>query len=137
MIKNNIGNKGAANDGGYATVLVTSGFGDNHGVSMQWDSRDGTNDGGLDGPPHYDDDITIPPVWLKMTRVGNIISGYYSTDGVTYSVANITSPSFVDMSSNPNINESVNIGIWCDGNGYAARETLVLAQFDSFSIRAL
>ena len=100
---------------------------------MQWDGDAG---GYIDSPVFDQNNSVTPPVWLKMRRVGNIIYGEYSTDGVNYYDANkVGTPSFIDLSAN--INESVNIGIFNDGNGYAAENTLKLCKYSSFTIRDL
>ena len=36
------------------------------------------------GMPSGNDPAMVPPVWLRVTRAGNVFSGYHSTDGVTW-----------------------------------------------------
>ncbi|MEV6948075.1 hypothetical protein AB0N07_40315 [Streptomyces sp. NPDC051172] len=73
MVRNSIG--GAGSSAGYAVMAVTPG----NGVVLGYDS-DG--DGYLDSEAQTTG-ITAP-VWLRLTRTGSQVSGYYSTDGTTF-----------------------------------------------------
>jgi O-glycosyl hydrolase len=65
---------GTAVDAAFADVVVTPGS----GVSFQWRTTAG-------GSPNYSQISGITaPVWLKLVRVGNQFSGYYSTDNVNW-----------------------------------------------------
>ena len=64
----------SATDSAFADVVATPG----HGVVFQWRSSTG---GGSSSTA-----ITgiAAPVWVKLTRVGDKFTGYYSTDGTTW-----------------------------------------------------
>lgn len=57
----------------YAALLVTAG----HGVRLQWDY---THD--VAGSPAVASEAT--PVWLRLTRSGDTVTGYESADGTTW-----------------------------------------------------
>ena len=65
----------AGSSGGYAMISVTPG----NGVAFQWDS---------DGNGYLDSNSNVgtvtAPVWLKLVRSGVTVTGYYSTDGQTW-----------------------------------------------------
>jgi hypothetical protein len=65
---------------GYVALVVTPG----NGVSLQWDS-DG--DGVLDQFTQVGAGTLQAPIWLKLTRSGTTFTGYYSTDGITWTAA--------------------------------------------------
>ncbi|MBK3563858.1 DUF1349 domain-containing protein [Streptomyces sp. MBT62] len=67
---------GSGSSTGYAVVTVTP----SHGVSFQWDS---TGDGYLDQLSSTATTVTAP-VWVRLTRTATTVSGYYSTDGTTF-----------------------------------------------------
>jgi regulation of enolase protein 1 (concanavalin A-like superfamily) len=53
-------------------------------VSLQWDA-DG--DGVLDQFTQVGAGTLHAPIWLKLTRSGTTFTGYYSTDGTTWTPA--------------------------------------------------
>ncbi len=57
-----------------AAMVVTPG----EGVSFQWRSTTGGSTGDVSHSG------VAAPYWVKLTRVGNVFSGYYSPDGVTW-----------------------------------------------------
>lgn len=61
---------------GYAIMVVTPG----NGVSLQWDS---SGDGYLDSLTTAAV-ATNQPVWVRLTRSGNTVTGSYSLNGTTY-----------------------------------------------------
>jgi hypothetical protein len=65
-------------DAAHALVLMTGG--DGGGGIMQWRSSDG---GGGAWPGATSPAVEVPK-WLKLERVGNEFSGYFSDDGVTW-----------------------------------------------------
>jgi hypothetical protein len=74
MLRNSIPGSGASL--GYAVLAVTPG----NGVALQWDN---SSSGGLNQYQATGSSITAP-VWLKLVRSGSTITGYYSTNGTTY-----------------------------------------------------
>jgi hypothetical protein len=85
MVRNDITNAGAAR--GFVTLLVTPG----RGYQLQWDS-DG--DGRLDGTAKTSNATAAYPSWLRLVRSGTMFTGYYSTDGSTWtSIGTATVPS--------------------------------------------
>jgi RHS repeat-associated protein len=64
----------SATDSAFADVVATPG----HGVAFQWRSSTG---GGSSSTA-----VTgiAAPVWVKLTRIGDKFTGYYSTDGTTW-----------------------------------------------------
>nr|WP_243876779.1 DUF1349 domain-containing protein [Streptomyces sp. 846.5] len=65
----------AGSSAGYAVLAVTP----SNGVVLEWDSN---GDGYLDSEAKT---VGIKaPVWLRLTRTGGQVSGYYSTDGSTF-----------------------------------------------------
>ncbi|MFI7300457.1 right-handed parallel beta-helix repeat-containing protein [Streptomyces sp. NPDC050121] len=73
MVRNNM--TAAGSSAGYAVMAVTPG----NGVVLAYDSN---GDGYLDTNVRTAG-ITAP-VWLRLTRTGNQVSGYYSTNGTTF-----------------------------------------------------
>ncbi|MEH0516850.1 right-handed parallel beta-helix repeat-containing protein [Streptomyces sp. B21-079] len=73
MVRNSIA--GAGSSAGYAVMAVTPG----NGVVREYDSN---------GDGYLDTEAKITgikaPVWLRLTRTGNQVSGYYSTNGTTF-----------------------------------------------------
>lgn len=64
---------------GYVALDTTP----HHGVELLWDSN---GDGRLDASTHTEDPGTAEsPVWLKLVRDASVFTGYYSTDGSTWS----------------------------------------------------
>jgi hypothetical protein len=80
---------GTATSPGYAIVAVTPG----HGYALQWDSDgDGTLDSNS-APPDSGTGTAVYPSWLRLTRGGDTVSGYYSTDDTTWqSLGTVTLP---------------------------------------------
>jgi regulation of enolase protein 1 (concanavalin A-like superfamily) len=73
MVRNSIA--GAGSSAGYAVLAVTP----SNGVVLEWDSN---GDGYVDSEEKI---VGIKaPVWLRLTRTGNQATGYYSTDGSTF-----------------------------------------------------
>jgi len=60
----------------HGTLFVGSG----KGISFQYRSTTGANSGGDNG-----NGITDLPRWIRITRQGDVIRGYYSADGVNWS----------------------------------------------------
>ncbi|WP_405590152.1 NEW3 domain-containing protein [Streptomyces sp. NBC_01190] len=63
---------------GYAALVVTPG----NGVSLQW--QDAATPGYLDQLSSSVDKSVKAPVWLRLQRSGDQVSGSYSTDGTTW-----------------------------------------------------
>ncbi|WP_225102823.1 DUF1349 domain-containing protein [Streptomyces sp. CoH27] len=74
VLRNNL--TGSGSSPGYATVVVTPA----NGVSFQWDSN---GDGYRDQPTSTVTSVKAP-VWVRLTRTATQVSGYYSTDGSTF-----------------------------------------------------
>jgi hypothetical protein len=74
MLRNSIA--GAGSSLGYAVLAATPG----NGVVLQWDD---SSSGGLNTYQSTSSSITAP-VWLKLVRAASTITGYYSTDGSTW-----------------------------------------------------
>lgn len=74
VLRNNL--TGSGSSPGYATVVVTPA----NGVSFQWDSN---GDGYLDQLTSTATSVKAP-VWVRLTRTATQVSGYYSTDGSTF-----------------------------------------------------
>ncbi|MFU8853327.1 NEW3 domain-containing protein [Micromonospora sp. SL1-18] len=72
---------------GYLILAVTP----EHGVVLQWDSN---GNGYLDiGRPNGGGEPVALPVWLKLVRNGGSFTGYYSTDGASWtSVGTVSVP---------------------------------------------
>ena len=69
-----------------------------------------------------------PPSWVKLTRVGNLFTGYYSGDGITWTtVGSQTVP----------MGQSVKIGIAVSANSTTALTTAVLDQVTITGVRGL
>jgi hypothetical protein len=60
----------------HAMVVVTGG----RGIRMQWRAADGGGSSDSAGPASF----TLP-VWLKLSKAGNTISAFYSSDGTNWS----------------------------------------------------
>ena len=73
MVRNSIA--GAGSSAGYAVMAVTPG----NGVVLEYDSN---GDGYLD--TNAQTTGIAAPVWLRLTRTGSQVSGYYSTNGTTF-----------------------------------------------------
>ena len=74
VLRNNLTDAGTS--AGYAVMVLTP----SHGVAFQWDA---------DADGYLDSTATATPsgtggIWLRLTRSGSQISGYYSTDGRTF-----------------------------------------------------
>ena len=63
---------------GYAVIVITP----DNGVSLQW--GDAANPGYLDQYAVSADKAVKAPIWLRLTRDGDQVSGYYSADGTTW-----------------------------------------------------
>jgi regulation of enolase protein 1 (concanavalin A-like superfamily) len=78
MIRNSIpsttGN--GANSLGYAAIALTPG----NGVTMQWDD----SSSGLMNSEVTADSGAMAPIWLRLSRSGSSITGYYSTNDSTW-----------------------------------------------------
>jgi hypothetical protein len=64
---------GNAANADYVALLDRGGV-----LIFQWRSTTGGGNGYADGP------TVTGPAWLKLVKSGSTYSGYYSTDGVTY-----------------------------------------------------
>ena len=64
-----------------------------------------------------------PVYWLRLTRAGNVFTGYYSTDGATWT--QIDTPKTVVMP------QSVRIGLWASARSTTANTTAV---FDNVTV---
>jgi regulation of enolase protein 1 (concanavalin A-like superfamily) len=74
VLRNNLAQAGSSP--GYAVMVVTP----SNGVSFQWDSN---GDGYLDQLSSTG--VGTPaPVWVRLVRTGTQVSGYYSTNGTTF-----------------------------------------------------
>ena len=113
----------------YAAVMVTPG----HGVRMQWNF---TNDlAGLPGPPSAGS-----PRWLRLTRSGDTVTGYDSTDGTHWTeigTATLTGlPSTVQAglfaASPPYISGAQG---FANNNGPGGIDTHITAAFDHVSLK--
>jgi hypothetical protein len=74
---------GAYASQGYAAVLVTPG----NGVVF---ARDSDGDGLIDSQAQKTG--IKAPIWVKLTRTGNQVSGFYSTDGTTWTQIGAAAP---------------------------------------------
>ncbi len=73
MVRNDMTQPGAST--GYSMVAITP----DHGYTFQWDG----NDNG------YLDTSTItnwasPPTWVRLTKIGDVFTGYYGSDGISW-----------------------------------------------------
>jgi regulation of enolase protein 1 (concanavalin A-like superfamily) len=68
---------GAGSSNGYAVLALTPG----NGVTLQWE--DSAGDGYLDQEVTADAGASAPE-WLRLTRSGSTLTGYYSSDGSTW-----------------------------------------------------
>ncbi len=69
--------KSSSSTSAYASVVATSDI-KNH-IFFYWRSSDG-------GSSSYSTGYVAVPIWFKLTRVGNVFTGYYSTDGTTWNL---------------------------------------------------
>jgi hypothetical protein len=76
VIRNDLAAPGKAQ--GYAVLVVTPG----NGVSLQW--ANASNPGYLSQFAASADKSVKAPTWLRLTRDGDQVSGYYSTDGAAW-----------------------------------------------------
>lgn len=74
MLRNSIAGSGSSL--GYAVLAATPG----NGVVLQWDN---SSSGGLNAYDATSSGITAP-VWLKLVRDNSTVTGYYSSDGSTW-----------------------------------------------------
>jgi ABC-type transport system involved in multi-copper enzyme maturation permease subunit len=120
---------GTAQGSAYAAVLVTGG----HGVRMQYDY---THD--IAGPPGRP--TPADPRWLRLTRSGDTVTGYVSTDGTRWAP--------VGSATLPGLPATVQAGLFATSPGYTATTrqgllgvsgtggpTLATAGFDHVSLR--
>jgi regulation of enolase protein 1 (concanavalin A-like superfamily) len=75
VLRNDLTAPGAAQ--GYVALVATPG----NGVSLQW--QDAATPGYLDQGVNSDTTVKAP-VWLRLVRDGDQVSGYYSADGTTW-----------------------------------------------------
>jgi hypothetical protein len=78
IVRNDIAQSGSSP--GFVILAATPG----HGYALQWDAN---GDGQLDSnsaPSGEGTGTTSYPSWLKLTRTGTTFTGYYSTDGSTW-----------------------------------------------------
>lgn len=75
MVRNDMTQPGTST--GYSMISVTP----VNGFSFQWDSN---NNGYLNQNNSTGGAASPPDAWVRLTRVGNIFTGYYSTDGVSW-----------------------------------------------------
>ncbi len=95
-----------------ALVAVTP----SNGVSMQYRTSTGGSSTNITGP------VATAPEWVKLTRVGNVLTGFASADGVTWTqVGSVT----ITMAS------SVLVGLEADANTTSLLNT---ATFDNVTI---
>jgi hypothetical protein len=76
VIRNDVTDPGKAQ--GYAVLVVTPA----NGVSLQW--ADASTPGYLDQFATSANKTDKAPIWLRLSRNGDQLSGYYSTDGTTW-----------------------------------------------------
>jgi hypothetical protein len=119
MVRNDITNAGAAP--GFLILAEAPG----HGYVMQWDA-DG--DGRLDSnsaPPNTGLGTATYPSWLKLVRNGTAYTGYYSTDGSTWT--------WIDTVSLPSAAATQDVGMFM-----TAHNSGVLGEvdFDHFGLAA-
>jgi hypothetical protein len=88
MVRNDITNSGASP--GFLILAEAPG----HGYVIQWDAN---GDGHLDSnsaPNNEGLGTAVYPTWLKLVRSGTTYTGYYSTDGSTWTlIATVSVPS--------------------------------------------
>lgn len=84
MVRNSISQPGLSS--GYAVVAVTPG----NGVVLEWDSN---GDGYIDSEQRANVATNVP-IWVRLTRSGGQVTGYYSTNGTTFTAigAAVTQP---------------------------------------------
>jgi hypothetical protein len=69
---------GAGADADFAHVVITP----EHGVSFQWRASPGECTG--PGTANYAIAAATAPVFVKLVRVGSVMSGFFSPDGIEY-----------------------------------------------------
>ena len=87
-VRNDFARPGVA--AGYAAMLVTPG----NGVSLQWDSN---GDGYLDSFTNAYIATNVP-IWVRLTRSGNTVTGSYSLNGSTYTTVGTATLTGADAS---------------------------------------
>lgn len=60
---------------GYSIMAITP----DHGYTFQWDAN---NNGYLD--TNTIASWAVPPTWVRLTKVGNVFTGYYGSDGTSW-----------------------------------------------------
>ncbi|MEZ5566622.1 MAG: FG-GAP-like repeat-containing protein [Gammaproteobacteria bacterium] len=65
----------------FGLMLMTPG---SNGAAFQYR----TTTGGLAAPSGSNDKVSTLPRWVRITRVGNVVSGYLSADGTTWTLRN-------------------------------------------------
>ena len=75
MLRNDITGTGSST--GYLVLAATPG----QGVTMSWDSN---SDGYLDSNTTKTGSTAIAPVWLRLVRSGDSVTGSYSANGTTW-----------------------------------------------------
>jgi alpha-galactosidase len=110
----------AGSSPGYAIVAATPA----HGYVLQWDSN---GDGFLDSSTP-DAGTTRYPSWVRLTRTGSSVTGYYSTDGFTWTSLGSASP--------PGMTTAQDIGVFNTAHSTTATGTADLA-LEPFSVGAI
>jgi len=114
-------------DQGSKHAIMAMTGGDGGGIAFQGRPETDGDSWGLQG------DITASlPQWLKLTRVGNTITGYYSADGVAWELMTDTSPDG-DMTDPIDIEMAADVYIGLFTTSHAAGE-LRTYTFDNVSI---
>ncbi|GIH16023.1 ABC transporter permease subunit [Rugosimonospora africana] len=90
---------GAAQGSSYAAVVVTG----SHGSRMQWNYTG-------DSPGLAGGASATSPRWLRLTRSGDVITGYDSADGTTWSM--------IDTVTLPGLPLTVQAGLFATSPGY-------------------
>lgn len=108
MVRNDI--TGSARSPGFVILAETPG----HGYVLQWDS-DG--DGQLDSsaPSASGTGTTSYPSWLRLTRTGTSYTGYYSTNGTTWTM--------VGTASVPSAAASQDVGVFSTAHASSVGES--------------
>ena len=114
MLRNSI--PGAGTSLGYAAMFVTP----SNGVVLQWD---GSSSGGLNEAVQNAGSGVSAPVWLKLVRSGNSITGYYSTDGTTYTS--------VGSGTLTGANTTEDVGLFADAQSTSTMGQAVFSDYSS------
>ena len=123
-----------ASAGGYAAMLTGSDVASEYRI-FQYDN---TDNGILDSYiTSNSQPLTSFPQWIKITRVGSMIRGYYSTDGVTYTVPSGIGGGNAFKDFGANISSSVDVGMVVSSQHFDAGTKLVTTVFSDFSIETL